>query len=78
MQISKDMYRRWQEDPVTQAFLEVVMEVANIEVKWLTQDAGLNSLTDRYRAGHIKGLTELVEWEPDYVEGTDDIESQGA
>ncbi len=75
MQISKDDFLRWRESPVTQAFLENVLQAVDGELKFLASDAGLNPIQDRFRVGHIKGLTELADWEPEFVEDTDDIES---
>lgn len=77
MEISKEDFVNWRSQAVTQAFLEVVLEIIDIEANHLAVHAGHNPLDDRYRAGHIRGLAELVDWVPDYIEDDTDADSEG-
>lgn len=77
MEISKEDYKHWRDHPVTRAFLDEVMIVMDAELAQLVMTAGDNSLRDKYRVGHIKGLSELLDWDPEFIEEKVDAESQG-
>lgn len=75
MELSKQDVQNWREHPVTALFLEHVLFIMDIEMNHLATQAGLNPTDDRMRVGHIRGLAELADWEPDYIEDKVNAES---
>lgn len=77
MEISKQDFQYWRDHPVTLSFLEEVLVILDAELANLVNTAGLDQLKDNFRRGHIQGLKELADWEPEFVEDTPDVESEG-
>jgi len=56
MELSPSDFRNWHEHPVTKAFKEAMLEAIDSQLAFLTSEAGLNQLTDRFRVGAVAGL----------------------
>jgi len=78
MEVTKADYVQWRTDPVTKMFVEEMLVLVDSEIANLLMQAGLNPLADRHRVGRIDGLKEVAEWEPDFREDKDGIDSEGA
>ena len=78
MQINKNDYVAWLHNPVTQAFLESVVEAMDGEMRYLITEAGIDSARDRYRVGVIAGLQALPDWNPSFIGEGLDADSNGA
>lgn len=79
MEINKDDWYSWKNSPVTKKVFEAIIEEIQNEVASLVSFAGLSQTEDRYKAGKIKGLQLLIDWEPDFPkETTDGLEDDGA
>lgn len=77
--MTKDDYISWCNNPVTDEFLEIVLEEMDGIIAYLTDNAGKDPLQDRYRCGIVQGLKALAEWKPMFdrepVEETEEDES---
>ena len=56
---SKEEFDEWKFHPVTMLFLSRLKQEAEQVMLGLAQDAGENSLNDRYRVGRIHTLIEI-------------------
>lgn len=54
----------WKESSVTQAFLIDILNLLGMITADLVTTAGKDSREDSYKAGRIRGLTELADWKP--------------
>lgn len=64
--MTKDDYLLWRNDPRTEEYLTDVLSEMNNHMADIITTAGMNSLTDRYRVGVIRGLQFLTEWQPNF------------
>lgn len=78
MQIDQSDFRNWHDHPVTLKFKEDMIEAIDTQLAFLSTDAGLNSNSDRWRAGLIMGLRALVEWVPQIEETEDAVSGEGS
>lgn len=77
MDLSKLDLINWRQHPVTMLFLEETLNTIDQQMQMLSQEAGLDSLKDRYRVGLVQGLAALADWEPNTIEESVDAESEG-
>lgn len=71
MNYNKDDFIAWRSNPVTQNFLETVVEEMNASVADLVIRAGVDPASDRFHCGKIEGLRWLTDWQPNFPEEED-------
>jgi hypothetical protein len=79
MNFTKDDFIAWRRNPVTEGFLEEVVNEMNSSVADLVVHAGVNPPADRFNCGKIEGLRWLTDWQPDFREReeTDELGDSG-
>jgi len=71
--IVDSQYKDWRSHPVTQLFLDEIIEHIEVEMAALATGAGMNPTADRFAVGKIAGLTLLADWKPQLVEDTNEV-----
>jgi hypothetical protein len=64
MSFSADDYYAWRKHPVTEQFMESVVEYMNVTMESLVLTAGDDSKVDSRKRGEIAGLKWLFDWVP--------------
>lgn len=71
---TKADFLSWKQDKITRALFEYVQDVQKEAKERLAVDAGINPPQDRYDAGGIEALKDVLEWQPQFSEGDQDGE----
>lgn len=68
MELNREDYYGWKRNPVTEAFMQAMVQEVEDEVGYLVQTAGKNSVEDTARRERIKALQWLIDWVPKFRE----------
>lgn len=66
--VSKAEFADWLRDPVTRELFGHLRKQIDDAKEQLANEAGLDSLSDRFLAGGIAGCVEVLEWQPELQE----------
>lgn len=64
-------FQDWKSQPVTKAFFVVLDERIQDTAGRLAETAGIDQILDRYRAGYIQGIRDVLGIDFDDVEGAE-------
>ena len=76
MTFTADDYYAWRKHPVTEQFMESVVEYMNSTMESLVLSAGDDSRVDSRRRGEISGLKWLFDWVPTVEAPQVDLKSE--
>jgi hypothetical protein len=72
MTIEKSDYVDWRENSVTQAYRKAIQEAVETLVGRLVSSQDSDYAQDQYLRGWVRGMVEVLEWEPEFTEETQD------
>ncbi len=66
MEITKDQFQQWENDQVTEAFMEAAKERVEDAKDILASQAGIDSTTDNFYRGFIAAYSEMQDFRVDF------------
>lgn len=63
MKLTKSDFQSWKEMPMTKEVMRFIEELISTDTEYLQSNAGVDPLTDRWKAGHIAGFRDVLEYQ---------------
>ena len=72
MQVSRADFSDWQKQPITVAIAKDIAETVEVMIAQFLRRRESNPADDQWIKGYIEGVQSLLNWEPEFIEGSKD------
>ena len=62
MKLTKSDFQSWKDMPMTKEVMRFIESMISLDTEYLQSHAGTDPLQDRYKAGHIAGFRDVLDY----------------
>ena len=63
MNLTSHDFQSWKEQAMTKEVMSFIEELILLDTEYLQANAGMDPLADRFRAGHIQGFRDVLDYQ---------------